>query len=106
MRLALALAALVVASSAMADSLPHFRKGTPYTAVRTKMLALGYTPFMTPDADKCDPKDDSRCFPEIEACAGTGLGNCNFDWQKAGRKVQVSTIGEPPTFDWIGAAQH
>ncbi|WP_162560513.1 hypothetical protein [Methylobacterium durans] len=32
---------------------------------------------------------------EMEACAGTGLGNCLFTWKRADTLIEVGTIGEP-----------
>jgi hypothetical protein len=39
---------------------------------------------------------DTRCQgrPEMEACAGTGMANCNFLWKKDGKTIAVYTIGE------------
>jgi hypothetical protein len=81
--------------SADEPPLPTFPKRTLYSEARTALLALGYQPVHLPDADTCDPRyDASRCFPEREACAGTGMAPCNFVWRRAERVIVVGTIGD------------
>ncbi|NJM52456.1 MAG: hypothetical protein HC846_03105 [Blastocatellia bacterium] len=64
------------------------------------MIKAGWTPFKSKDADECRG-DDERCkdFPEMEACAGTGLGNCRYLWKKGGRTLAIFTIGDSPVYD-------
>jgi hypothetical protein len=95
-------------SSAAAPELPTFAKRESYASVRTKMLAAGWAPFYSKDADPC-LEDDSRCidrsemeWPEMESCAATGLSNCRFLWKKDEKITAICTIGETnPMFDVI-----
>lgn len=83
------------------NGLPEFKKGEDYkSSVRGKMLKDGWKPAPTEDADKCG-SGDSKCdeFPELESCAGTGLGNCKFLWRKADKTVAIFTIGDPQVYD-------
>lgn len=82
------------------DSL-ELKKGEDYKSrVRVKMLKDGWKPAPTADADKCG-SGDSTCdeYPEMESCAGTGLGNCKFRWQKGEKIVAIFTIGDPKIYD-------
>lgn len=94
--LSLVLSIAVLASFATAQTgLPRLKKGESYRSVRAKMIKAGWKPFHSPDADKC-AAGDKRCEgrPEMESCAGTGLGNCKFLWKRRGKTVAVFTIGE------------
>ncbi|WP_457107613.1 hypothetical protein [Methylobacterium sp. P5_C11] len=90
-------ACLIVASlcieSAAADGVPTFSKGTSYASARSSLITLGWKPAKTPDAQPCG--GDSRCVgrPEIEACAGTGVGSCLFTWRRSDTLIAVSTVG-------------
>ncbi|NOT46845.1 MAG: hypothetical protein HOP17_03720 [Acidobacteria bacterium] len=88
---------LAISSPALAvqTSLPRLKKGESYATARVKMLKAGWKPFHSPDADKC-MNGDKRCKgrPEMESCAGTGLGNCKFLWKRRGKTVAIFTIGE------------
>ena len=46
---------------------------------------------------------DARCQgrPEMQACAGTGMANCRFLWQKDGRTIAVMTVGEDAAYAGI-----
>jgi hypothetical protein len=110
------LAALSASSVALASTLPKFPPRTPYAEARRSLLALGYSPIALPDADdtsraRCGFKPgsvagaggsgsaiggDLRCFPEMEACAGSGLGQCVFAWRRAETIIEVVTVGELP----------
>jgi hypothetical protein len=106
---------LVCSSEAEGASLPRFPKGTPYAEARQSLKALGYRPNALPDADdvsraQCgykpnslaEPKssagdgDDTRCFPEMIACAGTGLGQCIYSWRRGETLIDVFTSNEIP----------
>ncbi len=76
-------------------SLPKFPSGTPYAEARRSLIALGYEPATLPDADKCE-KDNARCFPEVESCAGTGLGPCIYTWRRGETLIEVFTVYERP----------
>lgn len=81
---------------------PIIAKDAPYGAVRENLLAAGWQPFISPDADKCW-EGDRRCQgrPEKQACAGTGVGNCLFLWRKGNAVLAVFTVGEPPIISEI-----
>lgn len=83
-----------------ADETPKFKKGEPYKSVREKMIKAGWTPFKSKEAQTCDGEDE-RCkdFPEMEACAGTGLGNCSYLWKKGGKTLAIYTISDSPIYD-------
>ncbi|HRH43348.1 MAG TPA: hypothetical protein PKY82_17070 [Pyrinomonadaceae bacterium] len=82
------------------DEMPKFKKGETYKSVREKLIKAGWTPFKSKDADKC-LEGDERCqgFPEMEACAGTGLGNCRYLWKKGGKTLAIFTISDSPIYD-------
>ena len=79
------------------------KKGKSYAQAREQLLAAGWQPYHAPDADEC-LDGDTRCEnrPEMEACAGTGEGNCSFLWQRSGRLMAIFTIGEddPSVSGW------
>lgn len=83
------------AGAAKNDGLPRVKEGDDYANVRKALLADGWQPYHAPDADTC-MDGDTRCQgrPEMEACAGTGMANCNFLWKKDGKTIAVHTIGE------------
>jgi hypothetical protein len=107
------------ASFTVAGSLPRFPKGTPYAEARQSLKALGYRPNALPDADavsreQCGYKpdslaeskrgatdDDMRCFPEMIACAGTGLGNCVYSWRRGQTLLDVLTTDEMPIVESV-----
>ncbi|MGL4285341.1 MAG: hypothetical protein ACRCVA_03295 [Phreatobacter sp.] len=101
---ALALASLLAltAAATAAERLPTLARGTPYASVRDTLLAIGWRPVTMPGADRCS-RYDSRCKdrPEMESCAGTGMANCLFTWQRNNTVIAVSTIGEEAAFDGL-----
>jgi hypothetical protein len=82
------------------DETPKFKKGEGYKSVREKLIKAGWTPFKSKEAQEC-VGDDERCkdFPEMEACAGTGLGNCRYLWKKGGKTLAIFTISDSPVYD-------
>jgi hypothetical protein len=117
-------AAIVVACSAsfaISGTPPRFPKGTPYSEARQSLKALGYRPNALPDSDavsrgQCGYKPDSlvepksnenavdadmRCFPEMMACAGTGLGNCIYSWRRGQTLIDVFTTNEIPVVEGV-----
>lgn len=96
---ALAIASLFVAplSSFAAEAVPMLRKDQDYTATRQALIAAGWKPVMLPGADSCEP-GDARCRgrPEMFACAGTGMAQCVFTWQRAATVIEIVTVGEGP----------
>lgn len=83
------------------DIFASFKKGDNYEkTIRPKIVKDGWQPAREEDADKCGSGDDT-CdkFPEMNHCAGTGLGNCEFRWQKDGRILHVYTVDNPQLFD-------
>ena len=87
------------------ENLPRFKNGETYSSVRRKMIQAGWKPYHSPEADVCG--NDSRCNgrPEMEACAGTGMANCKFLWQKNSRTIGICTVGEEAVFDNICSNQ-
>jgi hypothetical protein len=85
------------AAAQTASQDPSFPKDTPYENARNDLLASGWAPLISPDADKCW-EGDARCRgrPEMLACAGTGEGNCIFLWRKDGMVLAVFTTDDPP----------
>lgn len=84
------------------NAVPGFAPNESYASVRQKLLASGWQPFHASDADVCS-QGDARCQgrPEMQACAGTGMANCRFIWQKDGKTVAVMTVGEDAAFAGI-----
>ena len=82
------------------DDAPKFEKGENYKSVREKLLKAGWQPFKSADAQPCSG-DDPRCknYPEMESCAGTGLGNCRYLWKREAKTLVIFTIGEDPVYD-------
>ena len=82
------------------DEIPKFEKGEDYKSVREKLIKAGWKPFKSSEADKCYG-DDERCkdYPEMESCAGTGLGNCRYLWKKDIKTLRIFTVGESPVYD-------
>jgi hypothetical protein len=37
----------------------------------------------------------------MEACAGSGMANCRFLWEKGKKKVAICTVGEDVVYDGI-----
>jgi hypothetical protein len=81
---------------------PQFKRHESYTSVRAKMIKSGWKPFYSKGADIC-AQGDSRCEgrPEMEACAGSGMANCRFLWEKGKKKVAICTVGEDVVYDGI-----
>ena len=75
--------------------LPRLTPGTPYTTARASLIRLGWSPIIADKADWCAPNDE-RCEgrPEMVACAGTGLAQCAFAWQRGATTMHVFTQGE------------
>lgn len=85
--------------------IPNIRYGTPYADVRGALISEGWSPSKETDADTCDASRDARCHPEMQACAGTGEGNCRYTWRKDGRLLTVFTVDDPPLFSTAQIAQ-
>lgn len=79
---------------------PKFKEGAKYSDVRAQMIEAGWIPFRSKASDICSGEDE-RCnnYPEMEACAGTGLGNCRYLWKKDSKTVVIFTIGESPVYN-------
>lgn len=82
------------------DEMPGFKKGEAYKSIREKLIKAGWIPFKSKEADKCY-EGDERCqdFPEMESCAGTGLGNCRYLWKKGNKTLAIFTISDSPIYD-------
>jgi len=76
---------------------PRLAKASPYAKARETLLAAGWEPVVSADADPCEA-GDGRCEgrPEMESCAGTGEGNCLFVWRKGKAVIAVTTYDDPP----------
>jgi hypothetical protein len=81
--------------AAAQPALPQIAPGTPYGDARAALLAAGWQPLRDPEADRCGARDE-RCAgrPEMVACAGTGMAQCLFAWQRGGVAIEVITAGE------------
>lgn len=93
-------ALVIQISSVQALEAPNFKVAEDYRSIRQKMLKAGWQPYHRKNADICDDGDE-RCvgYPEMQACAGTGLGNCKFLWKKGTNIVAICTVDSPPKFD-------
>lgn len=78
-----------------AVNLPQFKKDQDYGSIRNEMIRLGWNAFHSENADTCSDSD-TRCQgrPEMEGCAGSGMGNCKFLWEKNNKKIAICTVGE------------
>ena len=101
-------------------ALPH--EGQRYWLARRQLMNQGYEPMPVADADVVtvcvaemeagetiagDCPGETMALPEVEACAGTGMGNCRTNWRSlgTGRHLIVFTTGEPQpgvvsSFEW------
>lgn len=98
-----ALLILLVAGPALAQqAVPQIAAGTPYGKAREELLRQGWQPLVLPDRDLC-MRGDRRCEgrPEMTACAGTGMANCAFAWQRRGLAIDVFTMGEDATVSGV-----
>lgn len=104
-------------------SLPEV--GQAYWAARRQLLAAGFEPVVIEDAEPfsvCvaemeaaevlsgDCPGEPMVLPEVEGCAGTGMGDCRTNWRQrdTGRELSVFTTGEPQPgvvsgVEWIEA---
>ena len=86
---------------ASTESRYSIANGEPYKSVREKLITAGWKPYISPDAEPCTGSTET-CegrYPETESCAGTGLGQCRFAWERAGRLVSIYTIGDNHVFE-------
>lgn len=77
--------------------------GVPYSKARKTLLRAGWIMRKNMQLDKClGGLFDRRCYlyPEIGACAKTGLGLCRFNWiSPLGKNYAVITQGGNPDGD-------
>ena len=81
--------------------LPTFRKNMPYADARAAMIKAGFHPVAFPrveDEDESSGRCGSRGFicdayPEAEACADTGIGQCSFVFAAGPNTVVRITTG-------------
>lgn len=92
-------AAQGISAEELAARPPEHRLGEAYGLVRQSMLAAGWVPLTSGDAQPCSPIDN-RCQgrPEMQACAGTGYAACRFTWQRGEVVVGICTRGEEALF--------
>ena len=90
-----AILAALVASAALADTLPSFGMFTSYQSVRQSLLRQGWLPWRLPNAGSCSPQDD-RCRgrPEMLNCDAGGSATCVFTWKKGSSVIEVTTRGK------------
>lgn len=105
MRILLTVACLLASATASraAESLPRFKKHTPYPTVRTQLIRMGYAPIAVktrPGAPfpHCE-SNRALCgkYPEIINCSESGALFCNllFERRSDGRLFMVTTGGDP-----------
>lgn len=84
------------------SDMPNFTNHESYSSIREKMIKAGWKPYVSNDAGTCF-KGDSRCEgrPEMLACAGTGMANCKFAWEKQENIIAICTVGEDAVFEGI-----
>ena len=73
--------------------------GEPYDAARARVLAAGWVPQDLSKEDvaqRCSARAEiCAAYPETEACAGTGEGQCLFLFTKPdGSRARIQTVGE------------
>lgn len=71
----------------------------PITAARTALQANGWAPKLNPAPSQALADLVATGLPEVEDCAGTGMGYCNFLYtHSAGAALSVTTIdaGDSP----------
>ena len=83
------------------SGLPEFRRGTPYPAVRAKLVRLGFRPLKILNRDpgasvECIDEPDGSCrkWPENTDCS-SGIGYCTFLFQRpvpARGWIEVQTV--------------
>jgi hypothetical protein len=100
-KLALALFLVFISSNALALPLPSLHQGMSYGKARKEMLELGWqVPVINYECQSEDWSGDPaicRKYPEVEDCAGTGFGFCNFIFiDKNGNKFKITTAGDEP----------
>jgi hypothetical protein len=75
------------------------RENMPYQEARSLILAQGWEPNQAGDAPNLNSSTIRELYdfgyPEIKDCAGTGLGQCRFEFRNgAGQVLVVSAIQE------------
>ena len=73
--------------------------GQPYDAARARVIAAGWVPqdlSKEDAAQRCGAREAiCAAYPETEACAGTGEGQCLFLFTKpGGARARIQTVGE------------
>ena len=83
--------------ASLASEKPPISAGQSYGEARRLMLQAGWTIRPQQSRETCRASlMDRRCalFPELGACAQTGLGLCRFEWlSPAGKGLAVITSG-------------
>ena len=102
MRIAcISLGLVALSTSATAEAIVQFPRGTLYEAARASLAALDWSAAGPPREREsgCSVGREAVCarYPEALACSNTGLGRCSFLWLKNGRLVRVETLGLDPT---------
>ena len=100
MRLFVSLLAMLIASSATAKG---HEGALPISKARAQLIAQGWLPLETFGEDangtRWSLQGDAGAmyeagFKEVEACSGTGLNFCSFNYTRAGKCLSLHTQGE------------
>lgn len=72
--------------------------GKPITKARAALIAAGWKPVDHGSADqRSDPREQDLVklgAVEVDSCSGTGFGYCAFDYERAGARLSVTTVGD------------
>ena len=90
-----------VSSFAVCQGIPAFGKGTDYRVVRKALIESSWVPVtqpLPPEYDAHTRGVRQMGFPELDACAPTGMGYCLFVFQhkETRKKLEIITTGEGP----------
>lgn len=87
-------AVVSLGSAAGAQDLPgYLKQDAEYDGIRDNLASDGWVPVRAQSCTAYDGLCD--IYPELESCAGTGLGNCLLHWKNdSGVVLSISTAGE------------
>jgi hypothetical protein len=84
---------IVMGGVAMAQPVPHFAAGLPYTKVRAKLIQSGWRPTTIPGAPGCT-FDGCKRFPETMECFGVGAAPCYYSFERGSAYLKIVAEGE------------
>ena len=77
--------------------LKGFDQGTQYAVVRDRLIKEGWVPVEAPEPGEFGVEREAydAGFTEVTACAGTGLGQCQFSFEHSGKQqgLSITTFG-------------